>query len=1038
MKFANFTILLLIIISGSINAQVNYFGENVTLMNQKGEIISAEDGFTKNKDGEAVIVEVLNPSQELVDEYLKKPIKEANNYEAGPLPEAEYLSDLIYSTDGSKVFILGRQSESVTVFDVSTMEVDTNIQVQSGPLSIDLNDNVAVVACHFDWSVAIIDLSDYSTVHVATSDRPTYVKINPAGTHAYVGVLNGTCEIINLSTHTLEATITDFPIHVDHLSTTSSHGRNVIVYNPFVFTENGDYLVVPDNQNDRLVFYNTSSNTLEAQIVIGNCLNLGISPDGTKVYTTSTSENLVYRIDVATQSIIGSGIEIPNGISRMTDIVSNSDGTKIYLGGNYNSTCIVDFEDNEVILFSGGTISAGVSYDHQYAIRGGSFSVIDFAAETLVGSGGDGGILLAMSPISYEGIAIAPISAPEGGHRFVFTPSNVSDAGWLIPADGIEGDAPAHVKVTADGSKVLTLNIISQNVTVFNVETNSIDTIFALPYDGDARAISATHDSQYAIVTLTDINEAKVIDLETLTIVASVPGCGGHNIRISPDNYYAYISNISGSDRINIMYLDGAASFKIGDVITGQMGIIWTHYGIYSDICMSPDGNYLAIAASWDDKLQIMDLNTNTIVQTLEGAGIDFPYQLCFNDSGTKLAVSSYQEDNVTIIDFNGSSSTIQGTYTCGGAQPHRMAYNSSTEEFYICNNESNNVVKMDANTGSLTESINLNGQPVNVAIDSDDNHIILVLNDNDGHEIFNSLGEEHEIFARPSTFDLSDSDVTAVVSPGLDYVSIITWDWTITLTAGFTSSATEICENQTVNFMDASSGDAISWEWEFEGGSPETSTLQNPTVSYLNAGTFDVTLTVSDGSNTNSLTLENYITVLDAAPGIPDIPEGPDMAYSLPDSMYNYSTNAVTSASAYIWELVPAEAGEVTENGEQCTVDFTDYWTGTAELKVKAVNDCGESDFSENLQIYVVIVGTEENYNERINIYPNPSNGKFTLNLGDKKASHIIICDIYGKEIVSLEVDQQQVFDLDLIPGVYTLHVINNNVRNSVKLMVR
>jgi PKD repeat protein len=58
------------------------------------------------------------------------------------------------------------------------------------------------------------------------------------------------------------------------------------------------------------------------------------------------------------------------------------------------------------------------------------------------------------------------------------------------------------------------------------------------------------------------------------------------------------------------------------------------------------------------------------------------------------------------------------------------------------------------------------------------------------------------------------------------------------------------------------SSGDVISWEWEFEGGSPATSSFQNPQVMYSTAGTYDVTLTVSDGVDTHSVTMDDYITV--------------------------------------------------------------------------------------------------------------------------------------------------------------------------------
>ena len=83
------------------------------------------------------------------------------------------------------------------------------------------------------------------------------------------------------------------------------------------------------------------------------------------------------------------------------------------------------------------------------------------------------------------------------------------------------------------------------------------------------------------------------------------------------------------------------------------------------------------------------------------------------------------------------------------------------------------------------------------------------------------------------------------------------------TLAASFTSDLTELCEMNDINFSDASTGGATSWSWTFEGGDPATSDEQNPIVIYNTPGTYDVTLEVSDGTETNSVLMEDYITVL-------------------------------------------------------------------------------------------------------------------------------------------------------------------------------
>lgn len=84
-------------------------------------------------------------------------------------------------------------------------------------------------------------------------------------------------------------------------------------------------------------------------------------------------------------------------------------------------------------------------------------------------------------------------------------------------------------------------------------------------------------------------------------------------------------------------------------------------------------------------------------------------------------------------------------------------------------------------------------------------------------------------------------------------------------LTADFMASETSIIEGESVDFTDLSAGSITIWYWEFEGGTPATSIDQNPTVTYDVEGVYDVTLTVSDGSNSNVQLKEDYIEVFNA-----------------------------------------------------------------------------------------------------------------------------------------------------------------------------
>ncbi len=85
---------------------------------------------------------------------------------------------------------------------------------------------------------------------------------------------------------------------------------------------------------------------------------------------------------------------------------------------------------------------------------------------------------------------------------------------------------------------------------------------------------------------------------------------------------------------------------------------------------------------------------------------------------------------------------------------------------------------------------------------------------------------------------------------------------------ADFAAGQTDIYTGTTVQFTDLSTNSPTSWEWTFEGGSPATSTQQNPQVTYENTGHFMVMLKVSNADGSDSLMRENYMHVASAPSG--------------------------------------------------------------------------------------------------------------------------------------------------------------------------
>lgn len=80
---------------------------------------------------------------------------------------------------------------------------------------------------------------------------------------------------------------------------------------------------------------------------------------------------------------------------------------------------------------------------------------------------------------------------------------------------------------------------------------------------------------------------------------------------------------------------------------------------------------------------------------------------------------------------------------------------------------------------------------------------------------------------------------------------------------ADFIANTTTPAVAGTVTYTDYSSNSPTAWSWAFEGGTPATSTLQTPpSVSYATAGVYQVSLTVTNASGTDTKIKTQYINV--------------------------------------------------------------------------------------------------------------------------------------------------------------------------------
>ncbi|HMU70866.1 MAG TPA: PKD domain-containing protein, partial [Chitinophagales bacterium] len=131
-------------------------------------------------------------------------------------------------------------------------------------------------------------------------------------------------------------------------------------------------------------------------------------------------------------------------------------------------------------------------------------------------------------------------------------------------------------------------------------------------------------------------------------------------------------------------------------------------------------------------------------------------------------------------------------------------------------------------------------------------------------------------------------------------------------------------CGPLTVVFDDMSVG-ATSWSWTFPGGTPATSTLQNPTVVYATPGTYDVTLVASNIVGESESTTTGYVTV-NLCNAIDEVsPAGFTVSPNPFNTLFSVEIEAANATDIRIIDITGRIIRTLQTNGEQVMVIAAD-----------------------------------------------------------------------------------------------------------------
>jgi uncharacterized delta-60 repeat protein len=442
-------------------------------------------------------------------------------------------------------------------------------------------------------------------------------------------------------------------------------------------------------------------------------------------------------------------------------------------------------------------------------------------------------------------------------------------------------------------------------------------------------------------------------------------------INMMPDAIHAFAVDAAGN-------IYGCGSTRLGGTpFTNDLAVIKLTAAGVLDPAFSSDGKLLLdLSGSWDYGFGIAIQSDNKIVVSgYSGLPADF-FAIRLNTDGSLDA--SYGDAGKTTVDIFGSgvADEVFGMTMAPDGKVYIVGdgYNSAVNEAQAAvvrlttsglpdpSFSTDGIATFDISPGNheffkdliiLSNGSCLVGGSI---VSGDQDFSVFRMNPDGTLDLnFNSTGSLIVDVSGTAVDDLGygmamQSDGKILLSGNTSYSNAVNEKYSIIrlvsngVLASFTASQNLICEGSAVQFTNTSLGAGLEYEWTFEGGTPATSTLTNPLVTYTAAGTFDVKLKVNNTEYADSISYTNMIEVI-AIPAIPAIPSGPASICNLQSAQYTIST--VPYATSYNWLLTPSSAGILTGNGTSASFTAASTWTGSYTIAAQAANQCGSSSWS-------------------------------------------------------------------------------------------
>ncbi len=252
------------------------------------------------------------------------------------------------------------------------------------------------------------------------------------------------------------------------------------------------------------------------------------------------------------------------------------------------------------------------------------------------------------------------------------------------------------------------------------------------------------------------------------------------------------------------------------------------------------------------------------------------------------------------------------------------------------------------------------------------------------------------------------------------------------------------------VSFTNTSGG--LSYNWSFGDPIFSTSTLPNPTFTYVSNGTYTVTFQIQDSAgyycnssqvitivNTNSCTpVVSYSLYQDTMPHTWDV--YPFYSSQVSSAIWNWGDGTSTTG------LYPTHIYSSPNWYNICVTVFSACGDSTVYCQNDTLYRLGHnSTLSTMVYVNVIFnptgISQISDISSTISIYPNPNNGNFVIETNNITTKTLQVYDVNGKLVLSQTVTDKTSIDASsLNEGVYniSLQSSNDGVVNKRLVIVR